>query len=111
MGGTDTKALADDLAAFGLPEDAFGTTEEINPNFEIYEENWNTVMVFLACQTQWRKEMPGMGGIWVWHGLRYPDCESVIRNMGFVGARAKEIFIGLQEMERAALPILNKPKK
>lgn len=68
-------------------------------------------MVFLACQTQWRKEMPGMGGTWVWHGFRYPDCECVIRNFGFIGAKAKEIFIGLQEMERAALPILNKPKK
>lgn len=106
-----TKALADDLEAFGLPDDAFGPVEEVNPNFEVFEENWETVQVFIFCQTQWRKEIPGMGGEWIWHGLRYPDCESVIRNLGFKGQKAKDIFIGLMDMERAALPILNKPKK
>lgn len=109
-GSTDTKALSDDLAAFGLPEDAFGPIEELNQHFEVFEENWDTVQVFIACQTQWRKEVPGMGGSLLWHGLRYPDCECVIRNMGFKGAKCKEIFLGLQVMERASLPILNKPK-
>ncbi len=77
----------------------------------MFEENWDTVQVFIACHTQWRREVPGMGSDWVWYGLRYPDCECVIRNYGYKGAKAKEIFLGLQAMERAALPILNKPKK
>jgi hypothetical protein len=68
-------------------------------------------LVFLACHTQWRKEVPGMASEWVWHGLRYDGCECVIRNMGFKGQKAREIFLDLQLMERAALPILNRPKK
>lgn len=51
-----------------------------------------------------------MGTQWVWYGLRYVECECVIRNMGFRGKQAKEIFKDLQIMEQAALPLLNKPK-
>lgn len=68
-------------------------------------------MVFLDCQTQWRKEVPGMGAEWYWHGLRYGECEVVIRNRGFKGKKAIEIFNGLRVMEGAALPILNKHGK
>jgi hypothetical protein len=67
------------------------------------------MLVFLALQTQWRKEFAGMSGILVWHGLRYGEVETVIRLMGYWKERSI-IFDGLRIMEKAALPILNKPK-
>lgn len=72
-------------------------------------ENRETLLVFLALQTQWRKEIPAMSGQLIWHGLRYAEAEVVIRMMGLV-KRQKEIFEGLRTMEAAALPLLNKSK-
>ncbi|MGI9143227.1 MAG: DUF1799 domain-containing protein [Fluviibacter sp.] len=67
-------------------------------------------MVFLVCQTQWRKEFAGMGGELIYHGLDYPGVAVVIRMQGHRGQDAKDIFAGLQTMETAALPLLNKRK-
>lgn len=67
-------------------------------------------MVFLALQTQWRREVPAMSGQMLWHGLRYGEAEVVIRMMGYRKQR-KAIFEGLRMMELAALPILNQPPK
>lgn len=77
----------------------------------MFPENWDIITVFLSCHTQWRREVPGMGSDWVWYGLIYSGCECVIRNKGFKGQKARDIFLGLQEMEQAALPLLNRPKK
>ena len=107
----DSAALQDDLAAWGLPPDAFEGLETEEAHCEIWEENWDTLMVFLACQTQWKKEIPAMSGQILWHGLEYPAVEVVLRLKGFKGKMAMEIFEGIQVMEAAALPILNKPKK
>ena len=68
-------------------------------------------MVFLSCQTQWRKEIPAMAGQMLWHGLDYPGVATVIRMKGHSGKEAREIFEGIQLMEQAVLPILNKPTK
>lgn len=51
-----------------------------------------------------------MAGQVLWHGLDYQNVEVVIRLKGFKGKRAMEIFEGIQVMEAAALPLLNKPK-
>jgi hypothetical protein len=99
------------LAAWGLPPDAFEGLENDEEHCEVWEENWDTVMVFLACQTQWRKEIPAMAGQVLWHGLDYSGVEVVIRLKGFKGKKAEEIFEGIQVMEVAAMPLLNKPKK
>lgn len=66
-------------------------------------------MVFLALQTQWRREIPAMSGQLLWHGLRYGEAEVVIRMMGY-RKRQTVIFEGLRIMEAAALPLLNQPK-
>lgn len=76
----------------------------------VWEENWDTLMVWLALQTQWRREIPAMSGQMIWHGLDYPATESTLRMMGH-WKKASEIFDGLRIMESAALPILNKPSK
>ena len=95
----------------------FGITADLDDDagdaddgdFRVERDNWETVQVFLACQTQWRKEVPGMGTQWVWHGLRYSECESVIRMMGLAKNTGK-IFKGLRIMESAALRDLNRSK-
>ena len=79
-------------------------------NLEVWEDNWDTLMVWLALQTQWRREIPAMSGQMIWHGLDYQATESTLRMMGY-WKQAKEIFYGLRIMESAALPILNKPSK
>ena len=76
----------------------------------VWEDNWDTLMVWLALQTQWRREIPAMSGQMIWHGLDYPAAESTLRMMG-KWKKAAEIFDGLRIMESAALPILNKPSK
>ena len=32
-------------------------------HFEVWEENWSTVEMFLRCQTQWRVTMSGVLGL------------------------------------------------
>lgn len=75
--------------------------------FPVWPENWDTVRVFIALGTQWRREYAGMDAVMVWQGLRYGEAEATIRLMG-LAKRAGEIFDGLRVMESAALPILNK---
>ena len=51
----------DDAAAFGLeplkPKKAEST------DFEVWEENWETVQIFLRAQTQWNVSMDGLVGL------------------------------------------------
>jgi hypothetical protein len=102
------------MRAFGAPEEVIHDTLESqvedDGQCEVWEENWDTLMVFLALQTQWRREIPAMSGQMIWHGLDYPAMESTLRMMGH-WKKAGEIFDGLRIMESAALPILNKPSK
>jgi len=97
--------------AFGVtPENPDEMLPDASDDYEVWEENWETLLVFLEGQTQWRKEYAGMGGQLVWHGLRYGEIEVLIRLMG-LEEKAQSIFEGIRLMERTALPILNKPKK
>jgi len=102
------------MRAFGAPEEVIHDTLESqvedDGQCQVWEENWDTLMVFLALQTQWRREIPAMSGQMIWHGLRYTEAEVVIRMMGHQ-KQQKDIFDGLRVMESTALPILNKPSK
>lgn len=82
--------------------------EEKPKHIEVEEENWDTLLIFLALGTQWRKQYAGMDGTLVYLGLDYPGLEVVIRMNGFKGKKAREIFDGIQLMESVALPLLNK---
>ena len=65
-------------------------------HYEVFEENWQTVLMFLRCQTQWRTA--GMGGM---IGMDY----SVIQWMFKVykGENERQQLEDLQIMEAAAL--------
>lgn len=72
--------------------------------FEVWEENWPTVDLFLMMQTQW--VVAGMGDI---VGLSYPAAEALIRIY-----RIKDrpgVMDGLRVMERAALELIRREKK
>jgi hypothetical protein len=63
--------------------------------------NWDSLLAFLACATQWRV---GVGfGAMVWVGLDYSGCDVVFRRSGF----ADHLFEDLRVMEDAALAVLN----
>ena len=64
-------------------------------DLEIEPDNWETVMLFLRVQTQWRHGFNGPTG------LDYQGVEAAMR-MARV-ARTVELFEGLQVMEFAAL--------
>jgi len=71
--------------------------------FEVFEENWPAVEVFLRLATQWR--LGAMGGVF---GLDYTAVEAVLRMLRTDNPR--EIFDSIQVMEYAALPVLNEKK-
>ena len=88
-----------DAAAFGLalpmpegPED-----------FEVWQENWDSVGMFLRCQTQWRVAMNGLLGFdygalaWLFRLYEVEDPRSLLED--------------LQLMEGAVMQILNKESK
>ena len=68
--------------------------------FEVWEENWEIVEMFLRMQTQWRV---GMGGP---TGLDYASLEWLCRLYSVKDPAS--LFEGLQLMEVTALSCLNK---
>jgi len=91
-----------------VQEALFGTEDE-GDDFEVEPENWETLLVFLACQTQWQREFAGMDGTQIWKGLNYPGVEVVMR-MHQV-SDSPSVFRDLQIMESSALSELNKQRK
>ena len=73
--------------------------EEFDP---VAECNWNSLMAFLSCDTQWRVSGVGMAGL-VWIGLDYTACDVAFRR----GRFSDELWNDVRVMEEAALPILN----
>jgi hypothetical protein len=85
------------LAAFKAPASLVAEIEaqEEQDKFEVYEENWETVTMFLRLDTQWQ---------WAQRtrtGLNY-NSVSILLTLFEVENKA-EVFDGLQLMERAAL--------
>ena len=72
-------------------------------HFEVWEENWPAVEMFLRCQTQWRTTMSGVCGLdytavqWLFRLYEVKDPPAVLED--------------LQNMEAAAMKILNKESK
>jgi len=94
----------DDAAAFGLkPQRPAAPVEE---HFEVWEENWETVMMFLRMQTQWNVTMGG------YVGLKYEVLTGAGGLMALYDVdNPREMLEGIQEMETVALSELNKNKK
>lgn len=62
--------------------------------------NWDSVMAFLACDTQWRAVAAPSGLIWT--GLDYAGVDVALRRHDFPAS----VFADLQVMEIAALSVL-----
>ena len=75
-------------------------------HFEVWEENWETLVMFLRMQTQWTVTMGG------YVGLKY---EVLLGASGLMSlydvSNPREMLEELQVMEAAALSELNKSDK
>lgn len=91
-------ASAEDIARI-LPQ---AKTEP--DDYEVLPENWQTVMLFLACQTQWRAG--GMGGV---VGLDYNVVFKMMQVYKVEDERQQ--LEDLQVMEGAVLSKIAKRKK
>jgi hypothetical protein len=68
--------------------------------FEVWEENWETVMMFMRMQTQWNASMGGLTG------LNYSSLDYLCRLYSVKDPVS--LFEGIQIMEVTALASLNK---
>ncbi len=94
----------EDAAAFGLklPEEKEEEQEQ-SGDFEVWEENWEAVMMFLRMQTQWQVSMSG------YVGLKY---EVLLGSGGLCDLYnvedRRDVLERLQIMEASALSELRK---
>lgn len=113
MRGKDDEAgedqAADDARRMGVPEGEIdarygnGIDDDQPGDFEVWEENFSTLEVFLSLSTQWR---PGpLGGCL---GLDYPGVRAALRMRRV--RKPQQVFADLQVMESAALKVLNRKK-
>ena len=94
----------DDAAAFGLKPQSQSVPEE--EHFEVWEENWETLLMFLRMQTQWTVTMGG------YVGLKYEVLLGASGLMSLYDVEnPREMLEELQVMEAAALSELNKSDK
>ena len=94
------ESLAADFAAMGVMVEG-GQCRTTEDDFEVWPENWDSIMAWVACETQWRA-LTGLCGLF-WLGLDYPAVDVVLRRREAPAI----VFNDLQHMERAALAVLN----
>ena len=68
-------------------------------HFEVWDDNWDIVMMFLRVQTQWNVTMGG------YVGLKYEALQWLCGLYSVEDTRA--MLEGIQVMEAAALLVLN----
>lgn len=78
--------------------------EKAERDFEVMEENWPSLLLFLDLQTQWRRHI-GIRGHITWQGLDYTAVEALMRIERVKDK--KTAMRDLRAMEAAALPVLN----
>src|SRR6185369_17450599 len=101
------------LQGFGAPAELVEAEQreaaEESAPFEVFEDNWLTVQTFLALQTQWEKAVVvGESAIFIYSGIRYESFGTAMVMAGAPRAMRREIYLGVQLMEYAALAVLNK---
>jgi hypothetical protein len=86
--------------------DSTGSQPDSGATYEVWDENWDTVMMFLRMQTQWNTTMAG------YLGLKY---EVLLMSGGLFDLYCVEdrlgMLEGLQIMETAALSCMCKEDK
>lgn len=78
-------------------------------HFEVFEENWETVEIFLELGSQWRV-IAGMGGV-IHQGIDMPSLESLFRIRGVPQENQHSLFKDILKMQTAASDVLNRRKK
>jgi hypothetical protein len=73
--------------------------EQPPTDFEVWEENWLALEMFLRCQTQWRTTMSGV------LGLDYVAVAWLLKLYEVENTRA--LLEDLQVMEAAAMMVIN----
>ena len=73
--------------------------EAVQEDFEVWDENWEAMMMFLRMQTQWNVSMNGLVG------LNYQALEILIRLYKI--EEPLKLFERVQVIERAALVKMN----
>ena len=89
------------LRALGASEEQIlaAKLEAVQEDFEVWDENWEAMMMFLRMQNQWNVSMNGLVG------LNYPALETLIRLYKI--EEPLELFEKVQVIERAALVKMN----
>ena len=89
------------MRALGMMPEAIAEIQSRKESkaFEVLEENWPTLELFLRCQTQWRTTMNGV------LGLDYVAVAWLFRLYAVKDKRA--MLEDLQIMEAAAMATLN----
>ncbi len=88
--------VAADFALLGMAVDV-ADVADLDDGFEVHPDNWESLMTFLACETQWR--MTAGFGIVIWSGLDYAGADVVFRRRSVSDA----VFADIQIMEREAI--------
>lgn len=93
-------SAADDLVAMGAPAEVIAMAREQDPDeFEVWEDNWEALTVFLRLTTQWNR----MDGAFL--GLNYTSVDFIFKILDVKDP--KSVFDDLQVMELSALQVLN----
>jgi len=77
--------------------------DSVEQSCEIWEENWEIVLMFIRMSTQWNVSMSGMTG------MSYPSLEWLCKLYSVKDPVA--VFEGVQVMEMAALACMNSRRK
>ncbi|MEA3265208.1 MAG: DUF1799 domain-containing protein [Pseudomonadota bacterium] len=95
------------MRAIGAPAEVLATLQagRERDEFEVWPENWDTVVAFEVVSTQWRGPAFMADGRAYWQGLDYTGVEAGLRLAGI--AATPDLFVGLRLMEAAARNQLN----
>ena len=74
---------------------------------EVWEENWQTVQVFLFLESQWNVVV-GAAGRMLWQGIKYPCVALAMRRYKVPPGERDRMWDDIRIMERAAREVLNK---
>lgn len=106
----DNSGALDDFEMFGIEEFSSSLADDGDGDFEVLPENWKTLGLFLAVQSQWNVASGMEGGSYT--GLNYAAITPlVLRGVGISLKEWPGIFEGLRIMERTVLEEMNKRGK
>lgn len=103
----DVEAQRAELAGLGIPDAQIAqmvATTAQREEFEVWPDNWDALVLFAECGTQWRW-LAGFGRAGR-TGLDYSGVESVLGSMPGITDRA-QAMADVRVMERAALEVFN----